>query len=261
MAYFETGDLRLRYQTEGTDDTPWLILSNSLGTRLEMWEPQMTALRERFRVLRYDARGHGESSVPPGPYTVPELARDVIELMDHLGIERAHHCGLSMGGMIAMWLGSERPARISRLVLANTAARIGTAELWNARIDKVNREGMTPIAPAVIDRWFTPGFQERAPEKVNAVRQMLLDTPPAGYTASCAAVRDMDQRSRLATITAPTLVIAGTHDLSTPPQDSELVADRIAGARYVELDAAHLSNWEMPDLFTTHLVGFLTEGA
>jgi 3-oxoadipate enol-lactonase len=261
MAYFETDDLRLRYQIEGAEYAPWLVMSNSLGTRLEMWEPQMPALVEHFRVLRYDTRGHGESSVPAGLYTIPQLGGDVIALMDHLGIDRAHFCGLSMGGMIGMWLGAEQPDWIDRLVLANTAARIGTPELWNARIDKVDREGMTPIAPAVIDRWFTPGFRERAPVAVDVVRQMLLDTPAAGYTASCAAVRDMDQRSRLVAINAPTLVIAGTRDLATPPQDSELVADRVAGARYVELDAAHLSNWEMADVFTEQLVGFLREGA
>jgi 3-oxoadipate enol-lactonase len=261
MAYFETDDLRLRYQVEGADNAPWLVMSNSLGTRLEMWEPQMPALAEHFRVLRYDTRGHGESSVPAAPYTIPQLGGDVIALMDHLGIDRAHFCGLSMSGIIGMWLGADQPDRIDRLVLANTAARIGTPELWNARIDKVDREGMAPIVPAVIDRWLTPGFQERAPIEVDVVRQMLLDTPAAGYTASCAAVRDTDQRSRLATIKAPTLVIAGTQDLATPPQDSELVADRIAGARYVELDAAHLSNWEVADVFTGHLVGFLTEGA
>jgi 3-oxoadipate enol-lactonase len=261
MAYLEIGDLRLRYLTEGADDAPWLVMSNSLGTRLEMWEPQMPALLGQFRVLRHDARGHGESSVPAGPYTIPQLGGDVIALMDRLGIDRAHFCGLSMGGMIGLWLGSEQPDRIERLVLANTAARIGTPELWNARMAKVDREGMAAIVPAVIDRWFTPGFQERAPMEVEVVRRMLLESSPAGYTASCAAVRDMDQRDRLAAITAPALVIAGTHDLATPPPDSELVADRIAGARYVELDAAHLSNWEMPDLFTDHLVGFLTEGA
>jgi 3-oxoadipate enol-lactonase len=261
MAYFENDTLRLRYQCDGADGSPWLVMSNSLGTRLEMWEPQMPALLKQYRVLRYDSRGHGESSVPMGPYTIPLLGSDVTLLMDYLKIDRAHFCGLSMGGMIGMWLGTEQPHRIDRLVLANTAARIGTQELWNARIEKVDREGVALIVPAVLDRWFTQDFQVRAPLDVDVVRQMLLDTPSAGYTASCAAVRDMDQRPQLAKIKAATLVIAGTHDLATPPQDSELVADRIAGARYIELDAAHLSNWEMADVFTEHLVGFLTEGA
>jgi 3-oxoadipate enol-lactonase len=261
MPFFETANLRLHYQVEGADGAPWLILSNSLGTNLDMWAPQMPALLKHFRVLRYDTRGHGQSSVPAGPYSMAQLGADVIALMDHLKIDRAHFCGLSMGGMIGMWLGANQPARFDGLVLANTAAKIGAPELWNARIDKVNSEGMASITSAVIDRWFTPGFVQRAPKEVAVVRQMLLDTPAAGYTANCAAVRDMDQREGLGGITVPTLVIGGTQDLATPPQDSRLVAERIPGARYVELDAAHLSNWEVTDAFTDNLVGFLTKGA
>lgn len=259
MSFFETDNLRLHYRVEGADNAPWLVLSNSLGTQLDMWAPQLPALLKHFRVLRYDTRGHGQSSVPAGPYTIPQLGRDVIALMDHLEIDRAHFCGLSMGGMIGMWLGANEPKRIDRLVLCNTAALIGPAEVWNTRIAKVNSEGMAPIVPGVIDRWFTAGFQQRAPKEVGVVRQMLLDTPAAGYTANCAAVRDMDQRERLGGIKAPTLVIGGTHDLATPPADSRLVAERISGARYAELDAAHLSNWEQADEFTRQVVGFLTE--
>jgi 3-oxoadipate enol-lactonase len=212
-------------------------------------------------VLRYDTRGHGESGVPVGPYTIAQMGEDVIALMDHLGIKRAHYCGLSMGGMIGMWLGAHRPQRLDRLVLCNTAALIGPADVWNARIAKVNSEGMAAIVPAVIDRWFTPGFQQRAPEQVAIVSRMLQESPPAGYVASCAAVRDMDQREGLGGISAPTLVIAGKHDMVTTPQDCRQVADRIPGAQYAELDAAHLSNWEQPDAFTAHVVGFLTKGA
>jgi 3-oxoadipate enol-lactonase len=260
MPYFETDNLRLNYQVEGADGAPWLILSNSLGTELGMWAPQMPALLKHFRVLRYDTRGHGKSSVPAGPYTMAQLGRDVIALMDHLKIDRAHFCGLSMGGMIGMWLGANHPARFDSLVLCNTAAKIGVPELWNARIAKVDSEGMASIVPAVLDRWFTSGFLQNAPKEIDVVRQMLLDTPPTGYAANCAAVRDMDQREGLGGIPVPTLVIGGTQDLATPPQDSKLVADRIKGARYVELDAAHLSNWEKPGQFTDHLVGFLTRG-
>lgn len=259
MPYFETENLRLHYQVEGADGAPWLILSNSLGTRLDMWAPQMPALLQHFRVLRYDTRGHGKSSVPAGPYSIAQLGDDVIALMDHLKVDRAHFCGLSMGGMIGMWLGANRQSRINSLVLCNTAAKIGTPDMWNARIAKVESEGMAAIVSAVIDRWFTAGFVQRAAQEIEPVRQMLLDTPPAGYAANCAAVRDMDQREGLGGITAPTLVIGGTHDLATPPQDSKLVADRIKGGSYVELDAAHLSNWERPEEFTGHLIGFLTK--
>jgi 3-oxoadipate enol-lactonase len=222
-----------------------------------MWTPQMPALLKHFRVVRYDTRGHGQSNVTPGPYSIPQLGADVIALMDHLKIDRAHFCGLSMGGMIGMWLGANHAARIDRLVLCNTAALIGPADVWNTRIAKVNAEGMASIVPGVLDRWFTADFQKNSPQQLSVVKQMLLDTPPAGYTANCAAVRDMDQRENLGGIKAPTLVIAGTHDLATPPKDSKLVADRIPGARYVELNAAHLSNWERPGEFTGHVVEFL----
>jgi 3-oxoadipate enol-lactonase len=259
MPHFETDGLRVHYQVEGADGAPWLILSNSLGTQFDMWAPQMPALRKQFRVLRYDTRGHGQSGVPPGPYTIAQLGEDVTALMDHLQIARAHFCGLSMGGMIGIWLGANRPARIDRLVLANTAPRIGPPELWSTRIDKVNREGMAAIVPAVIDRWFTADYQQNARKEVDLLRQMLLQTHTVGYAACCAALRDMDLREALFAIRAPTLVIAGTHDQSTPPEHGRLAADRIAGARYVELDAAHLSNWETADPFTDNLIGFLKE--
>lgn len=258
MPNFEKDNLRLNYQVEGAEGAPALILSNSLGTTLDMWAPQMPALLKHFRVIRYDTRGHGQSSVTPGPYTMAQLGADVIALMDHLKIDRAHFCGLSMGGMIGMWLGANHPERFNSLVLCNTAAKIGAPELWNARIAKVDSEGMASIVQAVLDRWFTPAFLQKAPKEIETVRQMLLDTAPAGYTANCAAVRDMDQREGLGGITVPTLVIGGTQDLATPTQDSKLVAERIPGARYVELDAAHLSNWEKVDEFTGHLVDFLT---
>lgn len=260
MAYLETSDVRLHYEIDGPEGAPWLLLSNSLGTQLGMWAPQMPALTRHFRVLRHDTRGHGQSGVPPGPYSIPQLGEDVVALMDHLNIARAHFCGLSMGGMIGMWLGANRPDRIDRLVLCNTAAQIGPPDVWNARIDKVNSEGMAPIVPAVLERWFTPEYRQRAEADVERVRQMLLQTPPAGYTANCAAVRDMDQRESIARIQAPTLVIAGTHDKATPPQDGLAAAEKI-GAQYVELDAAHLSNWEKEEEFSAHLINFLTRGA
>jgi 3-oxoadipate enol-lactonase len=184
----------------------------------------------------------------------------MIALMDHLDIERAHYCGLSMGGMIGMWLGANRPSRLHRLVLCNTAARIGPPELWNARIQKVNVEGMASIAPAVIDRWFTEAFQQKEAKIVAPLQRMLAETPADGYTVSCAAVRDMDQRDSLEAITVPTLVIVGTQDQATPPEDGRLVAERIPGACYVEFDAAHLSNWEAAEPFTDNVVGFLKQG-
>lgn len=258
MPTIDCNGTRLHYQVDGVEGAPWLVLSNSLGTTLEMWQPQMEELAKRFRVLRYDTRGHGASGVPAGPYTVAQLGSDVIALLDALKIERAHFCGLSMGGMTGMWLGVHAPRRIERLVLCNTSALIGPADVWNARIAKVDAEGMASIVPAVIDRWFTPAYQQRAPQEVAVVRDMLSHTPASGYTANCAAVRDMDQRADVAKIQAPTLVIAGMHDLATPAKDGKAVADSIPGARYEELDAAHLSNWEQSGNFTRTLVDFLT---
>ncbi len=260
MPYIDTSELRLHYLIEGREDAPWLILSNSLGTSLEMWAPQMPALLQHFRVLRYDTRGHGQSGIPAGPYTIDQLGSDVIALMDGLGIARAHFCGLSMGGMIGIWLGIHQPSRFDSLALCNTSPRIGTAEVWNARIDKVNSEGMQSIVPALIERWFTPAFQLRAPQQVEQVCRMLLGTDPSGYTANCAAVRDMDQRDGVLTIKVRTLVIAGKHDQVTPTVDGRKLADDIPGACFVELDAAHLSNWEAAEDFTEALLDFLNQG-
>jgi 3-oxoadipate enol-lactonase len=258
MSTIDNNGARFHYELEGREDAPVLVLSNSLGTTLDMWAPQMPALLQHFRVLRHDARGHGRTDVTPGPYTIAQLGADVLALMDQLGIARAHFCGLSMGGMIGMWLGTHHAGRLDRLVLCNTAAKIGSPDTWNPRIAKVEAEGMASVADTVLERWFTDGFRQRAPQQVAVVRDMLLNTAPAGYSANCAAVRDMDQRADVASITVPTLVIAGTHDGSTPAADGRAVADAIPGARYVELDAAHLSNWEQGEQFTQALVGFLT---
>jgi 3-oxoadipate enol-lactonase/4-carboxymuconolactone decarboxylase len=259
MPFMENRDIRLHYQVEGREDAPWLVLSNSLGTGIEMWQPQVPALLEHFRLLRYDMRGHGKSSVPPGPYSIAQLGEDVIFLLDHLNIESACFCGLSMGGMIGMWLGIHHPQRFARLVLCNTGARIGTQESWNERIAKVRQGGMTAIASTVLDRWFTADFQRYAPSQVELVRAMLLLTAPEGYAANCAAVRDMDLRAELGRIGAPTLVIAGRHDTSTPPEEGQRVAEAIPGARYVEFNAAHLSNWEAAQSFTNQVIDFLRQ--
>jgi len=257
MPFMETVTVRLHYQVEGREDAPWLILSNSLGTDLDMWLPQVPSLLERYRVVRYDTRGHGQSSVTPGPYSIEQLSNDVIALMDHLGIERAHFCGLSMGGMIGMWLGINRPERLDRLVLCNTSSKMGAPEAYNARIEKVLKEGMAPIVPGVLDRWFTRDFQRYAAAQVKLVSDMLLRQPAEGYAAACAAVRDMDLRAKLGAINVPTLVIAGKQDLATPPADGREIADHVNGARYVELNAAHLSNWEVAQSFTTQVIDFL----
>jgi 3-oxoadipate enol-lactonase len=248
---------RLHYRMDGTRGKPVLVLSNSLGTDLSMWQPQMDALRPHFCVLRYDARGHGQSGVPAGPYTVEQLGRDVVALLDHVQAERATFCGLSLGGLTGMWLGVHAASRIDRLVLASTSAYIGPAELWNQRIDKVNAGGMAAISDAVLARWFTPDFIARERDTLARMKAMMDRQPPAGYVACCAAVRDADLRESVARIGAPTLVIAGAHDVATPPAQGAWVAQQIAGAQLVELAASHLSNIEAKDGFNAALAVFL----
>ncbi|WP_341702169.1 3-oxoadipate enol-lactonase [Ferrovibrio sp.] len=248
----------LNYRLDGPEAAPVLVLSNSLGTDLAMWDAQMPALMAAgHRVLRYDTRGHGGSGLSPAAYQVDRLGRDVLVLMDGLGIARAAFCGLSMGGMTGMWLGVHAPARFSRLVLCNTAAKIGTPDVWNGRIATVEAGGMEAIVAGVIQRWFTEGFVAAQPQAVERIAAMLRATAPAGYCAACAAVRDMDQRAAIAGIRLPVLVIAGSHDLATPAADGRAAADSIPGARYVELPAAHLSNIECETAFTLALLGFL----
>lgn len=259
MPILENAGVRLNYLVEGREDAPWLILSNSLGTTLEMWAPQMPELLQHFRVLRYDTRGHGASSIPSGPYTIDQLGGDVVALMDALGIDRAHFCGLSMGGMTGIWMGIHQARRLNRLVLCNTAALIGPAATWNTRIEKVRNEGMEAIVPAVIDRWFTQAYVGRASSEVAKVSAMLQATDREGYAANCAAVRDMDQRDATSTIAVPTLVITGTHDLATSAKDGKWLSEQIPGAQYLELDAAHLSNWEQAEQFTRGVCDFLLQ--
>ena len=251
-------DLEVNYMLTGAADAPALVFSNSLGANLSMWDPQMPELEKQFSVLRCDTRGEGKTSVTPGPYTIEQLAGDVLRLMDYLGIERAHFCGLSMGGMIGMWLGLKAEKRFGKLALCNTAAKIGKAEMWNARIENVRKGGMTAVSAAVCERWFTPAFRARSPEIFTGAQRMIESTPPEGYVACCAAVRDFDARERVGQIRVPTLVITGKQDAATPAADGRSLAEQIPGARYAELNAAHISNIEASEQFTSELIKFLT---
>ena len=268
MTTLSLDDVHLNYRVDGADDAPPLLMSNSLGTDLEMWSPQMDVLTQSFRVIRYDTRGHGASSLPEGPYTLDQLGRDALAVLDHLAIERALFCGLSMGGLTGLWLALNAPGRITRMVLANTGAKIGNDEFWNTRIESIRGAGASGLPEAVVDavveRWFTKRFRAgcnpAALQSVARIRRMLVETSSAGYAANCAAIRDADLRERLAQISVPTLVIAGTHDPSTPPSLGREIADAIPNARYVELDSAHLSNIEQAGAFNAALMHFLTDG-
>lgn len=258
MPFLEVGQLWTHYALTG-DKQPVLVLSNSLGTDFSMWDLQMPELQRHFRILRYDTRGHGQSSATPGDYTIEQLGRDVLGLLDSLHLDRVHFCGLSMGGVIGMWLGIHVPSRLDRLVLSNTAARIGTNEMWNSRIATVRKDGMKVVAAAVVERWFTPGFRASSPEKVAPAQRMLENSPPAGYTGCCAALRDIDQRDLVAGIKCPTLVIYGESDPVTTASDAHFLTERIRGAAEVELAAAHLSNVEQADAFTAAVSDFLSK--
>ncbi|MCI3945918.1 3-oxoadipate enol-lactonase [Pseudomonas syringae] len=253
-------DGELHYQLEGQSSLPVLVLSNSLGTHLGMWDAQIPALTEQFQVLRYDTRGHGRSLVSPGPYSIEQHARDVLALLDALGIEQANFCGLSMGGLIGQWLLLNAPHRLKRVVLCNTAAKIASPEVWNPRIETVLREGapaMVALREATVARWFTSTFTQDNPEEVNRLVDMLATTSPEGYAANCAAVRDADFRTQIGLAKLPVLLVCGKADPVTSVADGEFLREAIEGAQLVELTAAHLSNVEAGKAFSAQVLQFL----
>lgn len=248
---------RLAWRSDGSENAPPLLLSNSLGTTMDMWAPQVGPLSQRFRVIRYDKRGHGQSDAPPGAYSMDRLGRDVVELLDALGIERAHYLGLSIGGMTGQWLAARAPERLNRLILSNTAPYMGPPSNWQSRIDTVTRAGMGAIVDTVLNNWLTPAFREREPETVERVRRMFIATDPGGYAGCCAAIRDMDLRPYGPLNRNPTLVITGAHDPATPPENGRAIAEAAQDARLATLNAAHLSNLEQPDAFNALVLDFL----
>ena len=247
----------LHYQLAGPDDAPVVVLSNSLGTTLEMWEPQMQAFTQRFRVLRYDARGHGRSGLLPPPRSIDDFGNDVVVLLDKLGIERAHFVGISMGGLTGQWLGIHRPERIGKLVVSNTAARIGTADGWKARAELVRKEGLDEVAGGSPARWFTLRFAAEQVARVEPLVERLRTLSPEGYAAGCDVVGATDLRDAIGKIKAPTLVIAGEHDPVTTVADAQFIAEHVAGAKVVTLPASHLSNVEAPEAFNEAVLAFL----
>lgn len=234
-----------------------IILLNSLGTDLHLWDAQADEFARHLRVLRYDTRGHGRSDVPAGDYTIERLGRDVLALMDHSAIARAHLCGLSIGGLTALWIATHAPERVDRLVLANTAARIGHVPMWEERIGTVRRGGVAALADATMTRWFTEAFRTREAQTVDRIRRTFVAVNGDGYIGCCAALRDADLRRDAPRTRAETLVITGTHDPATPPAVGRWLSEHIAGARYVELPAAHLSNVECAADFNRAVLAFL----
>ena len=259
MPTANVNDTALHYRFDGPDEAPVILISNSLASNLSMWDHQIdTLLQLGFRVLRYDSRGHGQSGVTPGPYSIEMLTADAIGLLDALGIERASFMGCSKGGMVGQMAGTKHGDRFDRLVLCSTSAYMGGADVWAARIGAVTNGGMAAVVDATIDRWFTKPGQERIPTDVARVREMILATPPQGFIACAHAIAAMDQRESIRAIDRPTLVVVGAHDPGTPPSVAELIHDRIAGSKLVVLDeSAHFCNVEQAGPFNAALEEFL----
>lgn len=247
----------MNVEVDGPANAPVLMLSNSLGTNLHMWDDQVPAWSQQFRVVRYDRRGHGGSGVPKGPYTMDRLGRDVLSIADGLGIKKFNWCGLSMGGMVGQWLGANAPDRVEKLVLSNTHYYYADKTPWHDRIKFAQEKGLAALTPMQMERWFTKGFRERSPAAVNRIADMFQKTNVDGFVGCCEAVRDMDFRATTPRITAPVLVIVGAQDPATPPAAGEDIQKMVKGAKLVSLDAAHLSNLEQPKAYTDTVLNFL----
>jgi len=253
----------INYVIDGPEGAPWVTMSNSLATTHRMWDPQMAAFTKRYRVLRYDKRGHGESDVPPGPYSFEMLADDVLALLDALSIPRTHFVGLSMGGMTGMTMALKKPAVLRSLVLCDTTSRdpLGDPALWQQRIDTVRTGGgMSAIVEATIARFLTPDTAKNRPALADAVRAMVRSTPPDGYAACCQAISKLNLTDRLGGIATPTQIVVGADDPATTVEMSRTIHDRIPGSELVILkNAAHLSNMEQADAFNDAVLGFLAK--
>ena len=240
MPVIDANGCPINVVVEGPERAPSLMLCNSLGTDHRMWDPQVKPFTKHFRLVRYDRRGHGRSGVTPGPYSMAQLGRDAIAVMDALGIRRTNWCGLSMGSMVGQWLGANAADRIERLILSRNALQVG----------------MGSMGPFIMERWFTEPFRDREPAVIAQMTSTLAATPLEGYIACCEAVRDMDHRELLHKIKAPTLLIAGRHDMATTVENAEFIRDRVPGAKLIVLDAAHISNVEQADKYTAAALEF-----
>jgi 3-oxoadipate enol-lactonase len=259
MPFLDLDQHRLHYRLDGAGaDKPWLIFCNSLGTDLHMWDGQIEALADDFRILRYDRRGHGLSSAPPSPFTLSQLAEDVIALMDHLAIERAHFCGLSIGGLVGQWLAIHAEHRFDKFVFCATAARIGSPASWQERIEDVAKNGLSPLLNGTAERWFTPGFRSCAPDTVQEMMMAFEQTYIDGYVGCCAALRDADLRCELGEIHHPVMVLSGKDDPVCTVSDLELIAHSVSRGRHVSLPGRHIVNLEAADRFNATLAEFLT---
>jgi 3-oxoadipate enol-lactonase len=259
MPVIDSSGCPIDAEISGPEGAPVLMLSASLGTTRHMWDPQMSAFAATYRVIRYDRRGHGKSGVPKGPYSMEMLARDALAILDGLGIKKAHWLGLSMGGMEGMWLGANAGDRFDKIILSNTSTYYADKAPWNARIENVSKAGSVgAIAGMVINAWLTKDFQTAQPDVTARMKEMMISTPVEGYLGCCAAVRDMDHREIIKGIRNPTLIIAGAKDPATNVAAAEYIRDNIAGSKLVVVEAAHIANVEVPEVYAKAVLDFLS---
>jgi len=258
MEFTTVNDVTLQYTLEGTPEGPPLVFINSLGTDLRIWDGVVPHFGDRYRIIRYDKRGHGLSDCPPAPYSIRDHATDLAALLDQLDVTRAILVGISVGGMIAQDFAAAWPERVQSLVLCDTAAKIGTADMWNERINALRQHGMNALLDAILPRWFVPTFAERAPAVHRGYANMLTRTPLEGYIGTCAAIRDADLTEATRTITASTLVLCGAEDMATTAQLVRGLVDLIPHAEYKEIpDAGHLPCIEQPDVMADYIAHFI----
>ncbi len=258
MDFFEHNGVRLAYRVDGSVQAPPLILVNSLGTDLRMWQPLLPHLVQRFRVIRADTRGHGQSEPGKVSCTIEDLGHDLLALLDTLEIERASICGLSFGGMTALWLAIHYPWRLQRAVFANTAARIGSREIWDARMAAIRGGGMAAIREAVLARFLSMHYRQQYQESANMLGEILMASHPQGYIAACEVLRETDLRGQVQTITVPSLILGGELDEATPPAQAQELHEAIAGSQlHIFPQVAHISSWECPQAFGQCLLEFL----
>ncbi len=249
--------MRTNFKIQGTPNSPVLVFSNSLGSDMGMWNELVTYLLPYFRVLQYDTRGHGGSEVTAGDYTIAQLGQDVIALLDQLDIDKAHFCGLSMGGLIGQWLAINHPDRLIKLVISNTDAKIGDADRWDERIQTISKGGMQAIVETTLVKWFTDAFRNEGSKRVSETKAVFVANDPKGYCSCCAAIRDADFRASIGNITVETLVITGDEDEVTNVVQAKNLADIIPNATLKILPARHLASTELPEIYAETLIDFI----
>ena len=259
MPKFTSNDAEINYQTFGDASQPAIIFSNSLGTQFNMWQPQISFFEKKFYVICYDTRGHGASSAPQGPYSIEQLGTDVVHLLDHLNIEKASFCGISMGGLTGQWLAIHHPERFNHVIVCNTAAKIGQEQAWNDRAQLVREQGLKPIAETAASRWFTEPFIRSNTAIVESLSNDLGAGSPEGYASCCEALAKADVREQLKNITIPTLVVAGQKDPVTTVADAQYIINHVRSSSLFEINASHISNIEQPKAFNQAIFSFLQQ--